>query len=78
MRWDFFIVISGNDETESRHQTHRVEGASFEEAAFEFVDRWHPEGTETGDVAVIVTDCVTGEQHCFRLDLETGEAGACD
>jgi hypothetical protein len=64
-------------ETDSRQHTHTVNGSSFEDAAFEFVDRWHPQADDAGEVAVVVTDFETGEQHCFRVDLESGEAAPC-
>ncbi len=32
---------------------------------------------DNGELAVTVVDRETGEQHCFRIDLDSGEAGAC-
>jgi hypothetical protein len=64
-------------QTESRQHTYAVEGASFEDAVFEFVDCRRPQADEAGEVAVLVTDSQTGEQHCFRLDLDSGEAERC-
>jgi hypothetical protein len=40
-----------------------------------YVEDLHP-GAD-GDVSVIVRDVHTGQEHCFRIDLETGEAAAC-
>jgi hypothetical protein len=30
------------------------------------------------DVRVIVQEVGTGHEHCFRLDLETGETTSCE
>lgn len=63
--------------TEGQQRAYDVTGADFETAAFAFVDRWHPRPDEDGDVEVVVTDAETGERHCFRIDLGSGEAEAC-
>jgi hypothetical protein len=59
-------------------RSHRVEGASFEDAAIAFVELWSPEPDAEGDVQIIVRDAETGAQHCFRIDLDSGEAAPCD
>lgn len=43
--------------------TYEIVGASFEDAALEFADLVHE-----GEVEV--TDCVSGERRCFRIDLD--------
>lgn len=63
--------------TQGQQRAYDVMGPDFETAAFEFVDRWHPEPDEDGDVEVVVTDTDTGERHCFRIDLGSGQAEAC-
>jgi len=63
---------------EGRGRSHQVQGVSFEEAAFAFVERWAPAPDGDGDVAVIVEDAETGHRHCFRIDLGSGEAAPCD
>ncbi len=63
--------------TQGQQRAFDVMGPDFETAAFEFVDRWHPQPDEDGDVEVVVTDTETGECHCFRIDLGSGEAEAC-
>ncbi len=55
-----------------------IEEAGFEAAALAFVETWHPPADMRGEVSVIVTDQDSGKQQCFRIDLETGEAGACE
>lgn len=69
--------FSAHAANEGRQRTCDVFGASFEDAAFEFVERWHPEPDETGEVEVMVTDCETGERHCFRIDVQSGDAEPC-
>lgn len=61
-----------------RAQTHDVFGVSFEDAAFDFVERWHPAPDDDGEIQVMLEDCETGERQCFRIDLADGEAGSCD
>jgi hypothetical protein len=67
--------VHGAQEAPSRAQL--VEGVSFEDAALHFVEDRHPEG-DGAEVSLLVEDCETGERQCFRIDLETGEAGPCD
>lgn len=69
--------FSAHAGTETRQQTHDVFGVSFEDAAFDFIDRWAPAPDDEGEVQVTVTDAETGERHCFRIDLDSGEAAAC-
>ena len=67
--------VHGAEETPSR--AHLVEGVSFEDAALHFVEDRHPHGDDD-EVSLFVEDCETGERQCFRIDLQTGEAGPCD
>ena len=66
--------VHGAEETPSR--AHLVEGVSFEDAALHFVGDLHPHG-DGDEVSLFVEDCETGERQCFRIDLQTGEAGPC-
>ena len=55
---------------------HRVEADGYVDAALRYAERWlHPQGDDA--VTVYVQDEGTGEEHCVRLDLGTGEAGPC-
>jgi hypothetical protein len=54
-----------------------VDGLNFEDAALAFVEVRHLE-LAGEDVSLMVADCETGEQQCFRIDLATGEASPCD
>ena len=67
--------VHGVEDAPSRG--HLVDGASFEDAALQYVEDRHIEAA--GDeVSLLVEDCATGERQCFRVDLSTGEAAACD
>ena len=70
-----FSVHAAN---EGHRHSHDVEGRSFEEAAIAFVEIWHPPVDAEGDVSVIVLDTESGAQQCFRIDMESGDAGPCE
>ena len=57
---------------------HSVEARSFEAAAMAFVEDWSPPVDADGDVSVIVRDAEDGHEQCFTVDLDSGQAGACD
>lgn len=60
-----------------RHQAVFVEEGSFEAAAVAYLES-HPVEAEADDqVRVIVHDVASGHEHCFRIDLETGETSSC-
>ena len=53
-----------------------VEAGSFEAAAAAYLENFAPAGDEA-EVAVFVRDLADGREHCFRIDLESGERGPC-
>ena len=59
-------------EDDARH-CRRIEGSSFEDAAFAFAEDLHAED----EVVLIVTDETDGRRQCLRVDLSAGEAGPC-
>jgi hypothetical protein len=59
------------------HQVHSIAGLTFQEAALTFVEHWSPPVDADHEVSVMVVDRESGEQQCFRFNLETGEAGPC-
>ena len=65
---------SAYDNSEARHHAHTVDASGFLDAALTYVERW---GGAHEQVSVTVVDCETGEQQCFRIDLEAGEAAPC-
>ena len=60
-----------------RHHSRLVDEASFEAAAVAYLEDFHPPMTEVHEVSVIVREVGTGHEHCFRIDLETGETAPC-
>jgi hypothetical protein len=59
-----------------RHHARVVVESSFEAAAIAYVDDFALIGEET-EISVIVRELASGHEHCFRIDLDTGEAGPC-
>jgi hypothetical protein len=53
------------------------EAASFVEAAVMFAEHWHPTASDDGAVSVTVVDCDSGEQHCFTIDIDSGDVEPC-
>ena len=49
---------------------------SAEAAAAAFFEGWFPSGEEDG-AAVIVREIDSGQEHCFRIDADTGRAAPC-
>ena len=63
--------------SDPRHSQHLVPGAeSFEDAALRFAEHWSPSDNDS-EVAIIVTECGSGEQQCFVIDLDAGDASPC-
>ena len=60
------------------HHSHVVEETSFEAAAVAYLEDFPREPDEGHEVSVIVQDLASGHQHCFRIDLDTGEAAPCE
>lgn len=67
-----------HEASEDPARGHAVEAVSFEDAALEFLEAWHPQTDADGDVTLVVTDCETGREHCLRIDAGTGETAPCD
>lgn len=60
------------------HGRHRiVEETSFEAAAVAYVEDFHPPVDDDNEISVIVRDLDSGGEHCFRIDLDSGEAAPC-
>lgn len=59
------------------HHARLVEEASFEAAAVAYVEDFHPPVGEDNEISVIVREVSTGHEHCFRIDLESGDAAPC-
>ena len=61
---------------EDGHRARVVTEASFEAAAVAYVEDLPHVGAEP-EISLIVRDLDSGHEHCFRVDLETGETAAC-
>jgi hypothetical protein len=60
---------------EDRHRARVVVEPSFEAAAVAYAEDL-PALAEP-EISLIVRDLESGHEHCFRVDLETGEAAPC-
>jgi hypothetical protein len=59
------------------HRARIVDEPSFEAAALAYVEDWPHTIDDDPEVRVIVRDLESGHEHCFRIDLDTGETGDC-
>jgi hypothetical protein len=59
-----------------RHEARILEEPSFEAAAVAYVEDLHALPAEE-EISVIVREIDSGHEHCFRVDLDTGEAAPC-
>jgi Family of unknown function (DUF5961) len=60
------------------HHVRVLEEKSFEAAAVAYVEDFHPPLTDAHEISVVVREVGTGHEHCFRIDLESGETAPCD
>ena len=58
------------------HHARVLEERSFEAAAVAYVEDLHVVGGEH-EINVIVRELDSGHEHCFRIDLESGDTAAC-
>lgn len=59
------------------HHARVVHEPSFEAAAVAYVEDLAVAPDEDGEISVVVRDLDTGGEHCFRIDLDTGETAPC-
>jgi hypothetical protein len=59
------------------HHARVITEPSFEAAAIAYVEDLHPPAGGTDEISIIVRDLDSGHEHCFRLDLQTGETSPC-
>jgi hypothetical protein len=58
------------------HHARLVQEPSFEAAAVAYMEDLHEIGDEDA-IKVIVRDIESGHEHCFTVDVETGETQPC-
>jgi hypothetical protein len=61
----------------ARHHAQVVRETSFEAAAVAYIEVFHHAENDDHELSVLVHDIGTGHEHCFRMDLDTGEAAPC-
>jgi len=54
-----------------------LEETSFEAAAVAYAEDFGYVTDDTHELKLIVHDLDTGHEHCFLIDLETGQSGPC-
>ncbi len=61
------------------HHARVVEEASFEAAAIAYVEHLVEVAPEEDGpaVSIIVRELESGHEHCYRMDLDSGETTAC-
>ena len=59
------------------HSRRVVIEPSFEAAALAYVEEWPHSIDDSKAVNVVVRDLENGHEHCFSIDLDTGETGEC-
>ena len=59
------------------HHARTLQESSFEAAAIAYVEDFHPPADDQKEISVIVRDVATGHEHCFRIDLDSGDATPC-
>jgi hypothetical protein len=60
-----------------RHHARVISEQSFEAAAVAYCDDFGDGLGDAAEINVVVRDLDSGHEHCFRIDLETGQAGPC-
>uniref|UniRef100_B0T9E1 Uncharacterized protein n=1 Tax=Caulobacter sp. (strain K31) TaxID=366602 RepID=B0T9E1_CAUSK len=62
---------------DDHNHAHSVDAVSFEDAAVAFVEMWHPPVDADNEVSIVVRQVDSGVEHCFRIDLDSGQAAPC-
>ena len=55
-----------------------VEETSFEAAAVAYAEDFGSITSAQRDLRILVRDLDSGHEHCFLVDLDTGETGPCN
>jgi hypothetical protein len=58
------------------HHAQVLEEASFEAAAVAYVEELHVLGDDR-EISVIVRELGTGQEHCFRIDVDSARTTSC-
>jgi hypothetical protein len=60
-----------------RHKARVINEPTFEAAAISYVEDLPAMLTEELEISVVVHDIESGREHCFRVDLNTGDTMLC-
>jgi len=58
------------------HHARTLEERSFEAAAVAYLEDLHDLGAQP-EISIVVRDVESGHEHCFKVDLESGETSSC-
>ncbi len=59
------------------HHARTIIEPTFEAAVIAYIEDFPPVAGEHPEISIIVHDLDSGHEHCFRVDLSTGETAAC-
>jgi hypothetical protein len=59
------------------HHAFSLQERSFEAAAVAYVEALHDLPGDGEAISVIVREVDTGLEHCFRIDMDSGDTSAC-
>jgi hypothetical protein len=59
------------------HHARLIAEPTFEAAAIAYIEDLHVPAGDGDEISIIVRDLDSGHEHCFRLDLHTGETSPC-
>lgn len=69
---EYCVHLAAGDHQAVRHLTER----SFEAAALAYIEDLHL-ADGGAEISLVVQDMESGHEHCFRVDLDSGETSAC-
>jgi hypothetical protein len=61
----------------SVQHAHIVSEGSFEAAAVAYMEDYPHEISATAEISILVQEVASGQEHCFRVDIDTGETQPC-
>jgi hypothetical protein len=59
------------------HHARVIAEPTFDAAAIAYAEDLHVSAGDSEEISIIVRDLDSGHEHCFRLDLQTGETSPC-
>jgi hypothetical protein len=59
------------------HRARTLQELSFEAAAVAYVEDLHELHPQAEAISIVVLEVESGHEHCFTIDLESGETAPC-